>query len=411
MTRPVVTACWHTDCSVRYPRAPDCGSARRVTTTAGSGRRTERRGQVRRRPGRGPCPRRSRVICCSSSAATPARVALRWPRLISVWCRTRICRSAPGGRSAWRILWPAAPGREAGAVRAAGRGRCNEGYIAALRRACNLDPDTRRAYDSRIRGYLTWLADAGLDGERPLADPHERDFAARDYRAYLKTVRKLRPRTVLAHLTALDHFYGHLGWGRCWCAAISRPAGPPRLGAREQKCYLRTAERRPLARDRAIARLLFYTGLRVGEPGRARHRGRGPIRAQGPDHRPVRQGQQDIGGPAGRPFRPCGTGGVAGRAPHLTRRLHARAIPQPPRRAPAHPVGQPAGRGARAGRRPRERLRKPAISARTIRHTFGTNLIPTSRLLSLGCQRTSNGLNRDPARLPKAPPHKSSHLG
>jgi site-specific recombinase XerC len=41
---------------------------------------------------------------------------------------------------------------------------------------------------------------------------------------------------------------------------------PPRsLGAWEQKRYLRAAERRPNARDRAIARLLFYTGLRVGE--------------------------------------------------------------------------------------------------------------------------------------------------
>ena len=141
-----------------------------------------------------------------------------------------------------------------------------EGYAAALRRARNLDPDTRRAYDSRVRGYLAWLATAGLDGERPLADPHDRDFAARDYQAHLKAVRKLRPRTVLAHLTALDHFYSHLGLGPVLVRRDPPPRRAPRgLGAREQKRYLRAAERRLLARDRAIARLLFYTGLRVGE--------------------------------------------------------------------------------------------------------------------------------------------------
>ncbi|MFL1381710.1 tyrosine-type recombinase/integrase [Nocardiopsis protaetiae] len=44
------------------------------------------------------------------------------------------------------------------------------------------------------------------------------------------------------------------------------PATAPRaLGAREQKRFLRAVEKRPLARDRAIGRLLFYSGLRVGE--------------------------------------------------------------------------------------------------------------------------------------------------
>ena len=40
---------------------------------------------------------------------------------------------------------------------------------------------------------------------------------------------------------------------------------PRALDARQQKRYLRAAERRPLARDRAIGRLLFYSGLRVSE--------------------------------------------------------------------------------------------------------------------------------------------------
>ena len=38
------------------------------------------------------------VICSSSSAAAPARAAMRWPSRIRVGCRTRVCRSVSAGR-------------------------------------------------------------------------------------------------------------------------------------------------------------------------------------------------------------------------------------------------------------------------------------------------------------------------
>jgi integrase/recombinase XerC len=44
-------------------------------------------------------------------------------------------------------------------------GAAHAAYAAALARA-PLDGDTRRAYDSRVRTFLTWLADSGLDGDR-----------------------------------------------------------------------------------------------------------------------------------------------------------------------------------------------------------------------------------------------------
>lgn len=141
-------------------------------------------------------------------------------------------------------------------------------YLAALQRA-PLAAHTRRAYASRIRGFLNWLADGEADtlGADPLANAHGRDFAARDYRAYLKTVRKLSPATVNAHLAALDHFYGsYLHLGPVKVGRDNPPALAPRaLTPREQKRYLRAVERLQLPRDRAIGRLLFYTGLRVGE--------------------------------------------------------------------------------------------------------------------------------------------------
>lgn len=140
-----------------------------------------------------------------------------------------------------------------------------DAYAAALEHA-PLDADTRRAYASRVRSYLAWLDAAAIDGPDPLADPHGRDFAGRDYRSWLKTTAKRATSTVNAHLTALDHFYGHLGLGAVIVQRDRLPRRAPRaLDAREQKRYLRAVEARDLSRDRAIGRLLFYSGVRVDE--------------------------------------------------------------------------------------------------------------------------------------------------
>src|ERR1039457_4813518 len=139
------------------------------------------------------------------------------------------------------------------------------GYAAALAPA-PLEGEHPPAYDHRVSGTLACLASEDPGDPSPLGDPHARDFAARDYRAHLKTARKRSASTVNAHLTALDHFYVHLGLGRVQVRRDRLPKRAPRaLDTREQKRYLRATERRPLARDRAIGRLLFYTGLRVSE--------------------------------------------------------------------------------------------------------------------------------------------------
>ncbi|REF00662.1 tyrosine-type recombinase/integrase [Thermomonospora umbrina] len=137
-------------------------------------------------------------------------------------------------------------------------------YAESLARA-PLDGDTRRAYDSRVRTFLAWLDRSGLDGD-PLTDPHDRDFAVRDYKTHMKTVLHRASNTVNAHLTALDHFFTQLGLGPAVVRRDDAPKLAPRaLDARQQKRYLRAVERRPLARDRAIGRLLFYSGVRIAE--------------------------------------------------------------------------------------------------------------------------------------------------
>ena len=139
-------------------------------------------------------------------------------------------------------------------------------YRTVLGRA-DLSDDARRAYASRVSGFLDWLAGTdGQDGD-PLAEAHARDFAVRDYRAHLKTVRKAKPNTVNAVLTALDHFYAHhLGLGRPHARREQQPVtAPEALDEDEQRRFLRAVQRHPSVRDRTIALVLLYAGLRADE--------------------------------------------------------------------------------------------------------------------------------------------------
>ncbi|MFG2002136.1 tyrosine-type recombinase/integrase [Spirillospora sp. NPDC048911] len=131
-----------------------------------------------------------------------------------------------------------------------------------------LDADTVRAYASRVRQYLAWLAAASADGPAggdPLADPGARDMAARHYRAHLETVARRKPATVNAHLTAVDDFYRRRGLGPAATERADRsPAAPRALDERDQIRLLREADRAAL-RDKAIAFTAFYAGTRISE--------------------------------------------------------------------------------------------------------------------------------------------------
>ena len=141
-----------------------------------------------------------------------------------------------------------------------------DGYARALEQATGLDTATRRAYDSRIRSYLTFLESAGIEGPDPLASPDGRDRAAQAYLGYLARTRRLAASTVNAHLTALDHFYEHLGLGPARVGRRYSPQRTPRtLDAEQQMRYQRAAEQWPLARDRAIFLLFLHSGLRSSE--------------------------------------------------------------------------------------------------------------------------------------------------
>jgi site-specific recombinase XerD len=138
------------------------------------------------------------------------------------------------------------------------------GYAAQVSGA-PLDDDTRRAYVSRVRQYLAWLSTAETDGD-PLTEPKARDGAVRDYRTYLQTTAKRAPATINTVLAALGDFYTRAGLGAPDVRRLDLPQRAPRaLNGRDSTRWLRTVERWLNPRDRVLALIPFYAGLRIGE--------------------------------------------------------------------------------------------------------------------------------------------------
>ncbi|HEU5380044.1 MAG TPA: tyrosine-type recombinase/integrase [Ktedonobacteraceae bacterium] len=125
---------------------------------------------------------------------------------------------------------------------------------------------TRIAYRLQVRQYGAYLAQRSPTVDDPLHTPFARDYAVRDYKAYLKIERQAKPTSVNLALAAIDHFHQFLGNDRPQVQRESLPAQAPRaLKPEEQKAFLRAVERTSTIRDQAIAHLLFYTAIRLGE--------------------------------------------------------------------------------------------------------------------------------------------------
>jgi site-specific recombinase XerD len=125
---------------------------------------------------------------------------------------------------------------------------------------------TRAAYRLQVRQYGTYLAQRPPAADDPLRTPFARDYAVRDYKTYLKTERQAKPTSVNLALAAIDHFHQFLGHERPHVQRETLPAQAPRaLKPEEQKTFLRAVERTSSVRDKAVAYLLFYTAVRLGE--------------------------------------------------------------------------------------------------------------------------------------------------
>lgn len=129
-----------------------------------------------------------------------------------------------------------------------------------------LSVHTRRAYLSRTRLFCTFLKNRPVSYGDPFHAELARDYAVRDFKTFLKTSRTARPTSINLSLAALDHFYGFIGLSK---PQVSReelaPTAPQALDISQQKHFLRILQSAACVRDRAVATLLLYTGLRIGE--------------------------------------------------------------------------------------------------------------------------------------------------
>jgi integrase len=127
---------------------------------------------------------------------------------------------------------------------------------------------TRREYLRWVRVFCGWLAD-GIDaravGADPLVDRRARDYAARDFKRFLKRERRLGPASVNLALAAVDHFYRHLGLERANVRREELPRVAPRALDRDEQRQLMRAVERAEVRDRALVVLLLFAALRISE--------------------------------------------------------------------------------------------------------------------------------------------------
>jgi integrase/recombinase XerC len=129
-----------------------------------------------------------------------------------------------------------------------------------------LAANTRRTYEARVAQFCEFLVTLPCEYGDPLRDTPARDYAVRDYKSHLKIQRQAQPTSVNLTLAALDNFYRFLELGTPQVRREDLPQVAPRaLEPEEQKRFLRAVEQSPSPRDQAIALLLFYTALRLGE--------------------------------------------------------------------------------------------------------------------------------------------------
>jgi site-specific recombinase XerD len=124
---------------------------------------------------------------------------------------------------------------------------------------------SREAYLAQVGGFVNWLA-GSEHGAAALCDPAVRDWAVRDYKRHVKTAKRWAPASVNQALAAIDNFYRSLAVGRPDVAREELPQVAPRaLDEGDQRRFLRAVEASASARDRAIATVFFYGGLRLSE--------------------------------------------------------------------------------------------------------------------------------------------------
>lgn len=139
-----------------------------------------------------------------------------------------------------------------------------EDYAGWLKRQ-PLSARSRDAYLAQVRAFLGWLT-SSEHGAQALSDGHTRDWAVRDYKRHVKSAKRWAPASVNQALAAIDNFYRSRDGGRPDVAREELPQVAPRsLDEADQRRFLRVVEASPSERNRAMATVFFYGGLRLSE--------------------------------------------------------------------------------------------------------------------------------------------------
>lgn len=123
---------------------------------------------------------------------------------------------------------------------------------------------TRRAYLSRVRHFLRFLTKSGKEFTNVFRDREHRDLVVQDYRNRLR--KHLKPTSINSNLAAIDHFFQFIGLGATRIHRDYIARLPPRiLTDEEQALFLNAVEQCQSKKDKAIAKLLFHTGIKIGK--------------------------------------------------------------------------------------------------------------------------------------------------
>src|SRR5262249_55617872 len=136
-------------------------------------------------------------------------------------------------------------------------------YEVALRDN-SLSGHTKRVFKSRVYNFLSFLCETEPQVAMILVDSEARDLAVQRYREHVQAY--LKPASINGIVTALNHFFQFLGLGstnlkRHYCPPVARRT----LTQDEQARVLNAVKFCRSYKHRAIAKLLFYTGIKIGE--------------------------------------------------------------------------------------------------------------------------------------------------
>lgn len=140
-----------------------------------------------------------------------------------------------------------------------------EGYRTWLVKQ-NISSHTKRAYCSQVRQFIEFMIDSPSIADRCLEDNTVFETVVREYREFLKNILTASSSSINNSLVAIDNFCRFLGIKTLRVERERRTNRVPKILSSDKKeMFLGAVKRQSSIRDRALALVLFYSGIRISE--------------------------------------------------------------------------------------------------------------------------------------------------